>query len=108
MALVEPVAPLRAVGVVPPTAATVALRVHRTARATMIAVVAGTAGGTLYRRIVDALNSGNAALLGEALAPDVVDHDAPPDQAPGREGFEDWVARVREAFPDLTVEIEDL
>ena len=41
---------------------------------------------TIVRRFVDAINTGNEAAFLELLAPDVVDHYAPPGLPPGCEG----------------------
>ena len=64
-------------------------------------------GKALHARVMDALGAGDASVLDEVLAPDVVDHNPLPDQAPGREGFKQWFAMVREAFPDVTATVED-
>jgi steroid delta-isomerase-like uncharacterized protein len=61
-----------------------------------------------YRRIIDAISQGDAAGLDELLAPDVVDHNAIPDQAPGRDGFKQWMAAARTAFPDMRGTVEEV
>jgi steroid delta-isomerase-like uncharacterized protein len=38
----------------------------------------------------------------------IVDHNPVPDQAPGAEGFKQWMARVRSYFPDLSGTVEDI
>jgi steroid delta-isomerase-like uncharacterized protein len=42
------------------------------------------------------------------VAPDIVDHNPIPDQAPGREGFRQWIAAAKTAFPDLRGTVEDV
>jgi steroid delta-isomerase-like uncharacterized protein len=44
----------------------------------------------------------------EQLAPDFVDHDALPGLPGGPEGVKAWMRLLHGAFPDLSVEIEDL
>jgi steroid delta-isomerase-like uncharacterized protein len=61
-----------------------------------------------YRRIVDAISLGDADHLEELLAPDLVDHNPIPNQAPGRDGFMQWMAAARTAFPDLRGTVEDV
>ena len=38
-------------------------------------------------KLADAVSSGNLAVLDEAFAPNVVDHDPAPDQEPGPDGY---------------------
>jgi steroid delta-isomerase-like uncharacterized protein len=61
-----------------------------------------------YRRIVDAISRGDADGLDELIAPDVVDHNPIPDQAPGRDGFKQWMDAARTAFPDMRGTVEEL
>jgi steroid delta-isomerase-like uncharacterized protein len=62
----------------------------------------------VYRRIIDAVSRGDADGLDELMAPDFVDHNPIPNQAPGREGFKEWMAMARAAFPDIRGTVEDL
>jgi steroid delta-isomerase-like uncharacterized protein len=62
----------------------------------------------VYRRIIDAVSRGDADGLDELMAPDLVDHNPIPNQSPGREGFKQWMAMARAAFPDLRGTVEDL
>ena len=55
---------------------------------------------TIVRQLVNALNTGNEAAFLELLAPDVVDHYAPPGLPPGREGWNMNRQLFRTAFPD--------
>ena len=61
-----------------------------------------------YRGIIDAISRGDADGLDELIAPDVVDHNPIPDQVPGRDGFKQWMAAARTAFPDMRGTVEDV
>ena len=56
----------------------------------------------------EAVSSGNFAVLDEVFAPNVVDHDPPPDQGPGPDGYKRLFLGLRAAFPDLTVTVDRL
>ena len=60
----------------------------------------------IYRRIIDAIGRGEPDSLDGLAAPDVVDHNPFPGQAPGIEGFKEWIRRARASFPDLEGLIE--
>jgi steroid delta-isomerase-like uncharacterized protein len=62
----------------------------------------------IYRRIIEAIGRGDADALDELMAPDIVDHNPVPDQAPGVEGFKQWMAYARSSFPDLSGTVEDI
>lgn len=62
----------------------------------------------VYHRAIQAISAGDAASLGEFLAPEVVDHNPMPGQAPGIEGFKQWMSYARASFPDLAGTIEDV
>lgn len=62
----------------------------------------------LYRRIIDAVSRGDADGLDELMSPDFVDRNPIPNQSPGRDGFKQWMAMARAAFPDLRGTVEDL
>ena len=55
---------------------------------------------TIVRRFTDAINMGNEAAFLDVLAPDVVDHYAPPGLPPGSEGWNMNRQMFRMAFPD--------
>lgn len=59
------------------------------------------------RRFFDAANSGDLDALDDLLAPDAIDHGAYAGQQRGREGFKQFFAMWRAAFPDLIYCIED-
>jgi len=53
-------------------------------------------------------NQGRLDLVDVLLHPDYVNHSPSPGLPPGREGVRVVVRALREAFPDLTYEIDDL
>jgi steroid delta-isomerase-like uncharacterized protein len=67
------------------------------------------ANKALARRVLEEMfNKGNLDVADELLAPDYVDHDPTlPEDVHGPEGFKQYVATYRAAFPDLHVQIED-
>ncbi len=56
----------------------------------------------------EAFNNGDLSSSEELIAPDIVDHDPAPGQAPGREGIEQFVNTIRTAFPDLETTIDEM
>lgn len=62
----------------------------------------------IYRGIIDSMNRGDLGVLEDLVAPDVVDHNPIPGQAPGFEGFKQWLASARTSFPDLLGTVEDV
>jgi len=62
----------------------------------------------LVRRLVKAVNTRSWVVLDEVMAPDYVDHYAPPGQKPGREGYREGFISTANAFPDLQYTIEDM
>ena len=65
------------------------------------------ANTAIARRLFEAVNGHNLALLDELLTPAVVYHNAPPGLAPGREGYQQFLQLYWAAFPDLQLTIED-
>src|SRR3954452_7425157 len=60
------------------------------------------------RAVMDAFNSGDLDSLDDVVAADAVDHDQyNPFAAEGREGLKKSIAMYRQAFPDLTMTIEE-
>ncbi|MGE3799181.1 MAG: ester cyclase, partial [Thermomicrobiales bacterium] len=51
---------------------------------------------------------GDLGILAGLVAEDVIDHNAFPGQAPGREGMGDILVAFRAAFPDLTLTNNDI
>lgn len=60
------------------------------------------------RRLLDAVNRGNLAAAEDLVAPDYVDHGAPPGHPGGPAGFTATVQMYRAAFPDFYWAIEDM
>jgi steroid delta-isomerase-like uncharacterized protein len=55
----------------------------------------------------EAFNRGNVDVIDELVADDFVEHDPMPGATPDREGFKAMVRGLREAFPDLHLDVED-
>jgi steroid delta-isomerase-like uncharacterized protein len=63
----------------------------------------------LVRRTFDELMSrGNLAVVDELIAPDFINHEAPPEAPRGPAGMRGMATWLRTAFPDLHVEVEEL
>lgn len=56
----------------------------------------------------EAINSGNLEKLRDLVAQDVKDHDPAPNQGPGPQGYIDFFTMMRNAFPDMQVEVEKM
>lgn len=50
--------------------------------------------------------TGDLGGLDEIFAPGVIDHDPAMGQEPGPEGFKNFFAQLRAAFPDLSLRVE--
>jgi steroid delta-isomerase-like uncharacterized protein len=59
-------------------------------------------------KLAEAVSSGNLAGLDQVFAPNVIDHDPAPDQAPGPDGYKRFFSGLRDAFPDLVVTVDHL
>jgi predicted ester cyclase len=60
------------------------------------------------RRLMDEVwNQGNLDAIDESLAPDFVNHDAPPGLPSDREGFKQLAVMYKAAFPDMHLHVED-
>jgi len=60
------------------------------------------------RRFFEVFGEGNLDALDEVMAPDAVDHDPyNPHANEGLEGAKKTIAMYREAFPDVSFELED-
>lgn len=61
----------------------------------------------VVRRVIEVYNRGNLDAVDELLAPDYVNHDPTmPEDVRGPEGFKEYVAMFRAAFPDMQMEIQ--
>lgn len=56
----------------------------------------------------EVVNNGNMTVAGELMAQDYIEHGSPAGQPSGIVGFQQFVAMVATAFPDLQVTVEDL
>lgn len=56
----------------------------------------------------EAINSGNLEKLRDLIAQDVKEHDPAPNQGPGPQGYIDFFTMMRNAFPDMQVEVEKM
>ena len=50
----------------------------------------------------------NLAIIDELVAPEFIGHEIPPGFPPGRQGFREFYAFLRSAFPDLQFTVEDM
>jgi steroid delta-isomerase-like uncharacterized protein len=63
----------------------------------------------LLRRFVEEIvNQGHLAVAAELVAPDFIELDPFPGQAPGRAGLIESIERLCTAFPDLVWRIEEM
>ncbi|RNE59135.1 ester cyclase [Cryobacterium tepidiphilum] len=60
-----------------------------------------------YGRFIAALEANDADALAAIVSPDIVDHDALPGQAPGREGVVRWMRGMHAGLSDLSGVVED-
>jgi steroid delta-isomerase-like uncharacterized protein len=56
----------------------------------------------------EVLNKGNMQVVDELIAPNFVEHDPFPGQAPGVEGLKQAMVALRQAFPDLHVTVDEM
>ncbi len=62
-----------------------------------------------FRRAYEELfNQGNLSLVEELIAPDFLNHEAPPGSNRGPESMRQLIRMLRTAFPDLHFTIEEL
>ena len=59
-------------------------------------------------KFAEAVNTGNYDLFDDVVAPNSVDHDPGPGQAPGPKGYRALFTEMRGAFPDMKVEVAAL
>jgi predicted ester cyclase len=60
------------------------------------------------RFMEEVLNKGNMQVVDELIAPNFVEHDPFPGQAPGVEGLKQAMVALRQAFPDLHVTVDEM
>ena len=56
----------------------------------------------------EAINSGRLEQLRDLVADDVKEHDPAPNQGPGAQGYIDFFTMMRNAFPDMKVDVETM
>lgn len=56
----------------------------------------------------EAVNSGKLENLRELVSQNVKDHDPAPNQGPGPQGYIDFFSMMRNAFPDMKVDVETM
>jgi predicted ester cyclase len=62
----------------------------------------------LVERFYDeVISGGDIGVLDVLMAPDFIEHGAPPSLPPGREGFKQFVGVLRTGFPDFRWSVED-
>jgi len=62
----------------------------------------------IQQKFGEAINTGNLENLKDLVADDVKDHDPAPNQGPGPQGYIDFFTMMRNAFPDMKVEVKQL
>ncbi|MDT0646887.1 ester cyclase [Zunongwangia sp. F260] len=62
----------------------------------------------IQQKFGEAVNSGKLENLRDLVADDVKEHDPAPNQGPGAQGYIDFFTMMRNAFPDMKVEVEQL
>ena len=60
------------------------------------------------RVVAEAINKGNLAVLDECLTPDFIYHGPGGREVKGIEGFKQFLAELRAAYPDIHVKIKDI
>ena len=60
------------------------------------------------RHYEDLVNRGDLTAADRDIHPDFVDHEAPPDTPPGPASVKGWITMVRAAFPDITVQEDQI
>ena len=63
----------------------------------------------VVRRMAEEIfNKKNVDALGDFMADEMVDHNAPPMEKPGLEGYKDLFRAYLAAFPDLNTSVDDV
>ena len=60
------------------------------------------------RMVAAALNKGNLSVVDECLAPDFIYHGPGGAEVKGIDGYKQFLAGLRTAYPDIHVKIEDI
>ena len=56
----------------------------------------------------EVINKGDTVLMKTIMADDFIDHNAPPMQPKGSEGFKQFLKMLGSAFPDIQVKVDDM
>lgn len=62
----------------------------------------------VQKKFGEAINSGNLEQLRDLISDEVKDHDPAPNQGPGAQGYIDFFTMMRNAFPDMQTEVEQM
>jgi steroid delta-isomerase-like uncharacterized protein len=62
----------------------------------------------VVRRLEEAWQANDMAVVDQLIAPDLVSHDAPPGMPPGRDGAKAAHQMAMTSFPDRSMTIEDV
>ncbi|WP_116125471.1 ester cyclase [Lewinella sp. IMCC34183] len=60
------------------------------------------------KKFGEAVNTGKLEMIRDVVAADVTDHDPAPMQGPGPQGFIDFFTMMRNAFPDLKLDVDHM
>jgi steroid delta-isomerase-like uncharacterized protein len=63
---------------------------------------------TTRRFYEEVFNQKKLATIDELCTPGFIDHNPAPGQAPGAQGLKHWMQQFLQAFPDLTVSIDEM
>jgi steroid delta-isomerase-like uncharacterized protein len=63
---------------------------------------------SIVRAIYEVINTGDFSKVDQLIAPDAVDHEAPPGAPRGPAVLKEFVTTFRAAFPDLKISAEDM
>ena len=61
----------------------------------------------LMQQFIDGMNAQDASFVGRFVAPNYVEHDPMPGQAPGAQGLQDMMQMFYAGFPDMKGTLED-
>jgi predicted SnoaL-like aldol condensation-catalyzing enzyme len=67
-----------------------------------------TARATVHRYFDRLLNQHDISVCDELLAPDYIDHDAPPGTPAGPDNTKAFVAALIDTYPDIQVQLADI
>ncbi len=63
---------------------------------------------SIYLQVIERINQGDMDGLDQLIDPNIVNHDALPEQPAGLAGFKEMIVAIRDAFPDLHGTVEEL